>query len=405
MDQTVPKNNKTSLTASYMFDFKCIGEHCIDNCCTSSWTIAIDKQTFYKYKEVNENSLNGKISQSIKKFKSGRTAEKFGYIAQPQGASRCVFQKTCGLCEIQSELGEEALSKTCRTFPRRLKKFNNASFLTGMTSCPEIARLCLSGDVELTSNEALHNNDKKISAGTSTSKCETGILQTTINMLANYDLSPAMQVLLLVQLVEMFQTFHKAPTEIEYLLAAKKVTQQLVEISEAIDPTDASIFQYNFFESLLLQPNYNVTALEPIAVVIKQIANSFMYGSVTKAASISMYINGKTNILGNFEAKNPRLFTRLLINEVLSNAELFVHANKASSGILRDLTGRLAFTRFLLAGFANASGDGFSMDDYTKCVYLASRALEHDALKTATLEKALKQKDDNPIVTSALLVV
>ena len=130
-----------------------------------------------------------------------------------------------------------------------------------------------------------------------------------------------------------------------------------------------------------------------------------MYGSVTKAASISMYINGKTNILGNFEAKNPRLFTRLLINEVLSNAELFVHANKASSGILRDLTGRLAFTRFLLAGFANASGDGFSMDDYTKCVYLASRALEHDALKTATLEKALKQKDDNPIVTSALLLV
>jgi len=405
MDQFISNKNHASITPSYMSDFSCIGEKCPDNCCTSSWAITIDKETFYKYKKVNDLQLKDKISRSLKKFKMGRTAEKFGYIANEKGTERCMFQQECGLCQIQSELGEDALSKTCRTFPRRVKKFNNASFLTGMTSCPEITKLCLSGEVEIEKIDKPRNFVQNISIATTTSNCETTILEVTINLIKTSELSPSMQVLLLVQLVEMFQKFNYVPTEMEYLLSAEKVRQKLSEISALIDPTDAAIFQYNFFEKLLLEPNYNVTAIEPIAVLIKNIANSFMYRSVKKAASISIYMNGKANILANFEQRNPLLFTRLLINEILSNAELFVHSNRAYKGVLRDITGRLSFTRFLLAGTASSSGENFSMDDYVKSVYLSSRSLEHDAAKTATLEKALTQQDDNPIITSALLLV
>lgn len=405
MDQFISNKNQTSITASYMPDFSCIGEKCPDNCCTSSWAITIDKDTFYRYKKVNDLQLKDKMTKSLKKFKIDRTAEKFGYIAHEKGVGRCLFQQECGLCQIQSELGEDALSKTCRTFPRRVKKFNNANFLTGMTSCPEITKLCLSAEVELEKIDKPSSFGQNMSIASTTSNCETAILEVTINLLKKSELSPSMQVLLFVQLIEMFQKFNNAPTEIEYLLSAEKVSQKLSEISAMIDPTDAAIFQYNFFEKLILEPNYNVTAIEPIGVLIKNIANSFMYGSVTKAASISIYMNAKANSLANFENRNPRLFTRLLINEILANAELFVHSNRAYKGVLRDITGRLSFTRFLLAGAASSLGEDFSMDDYVKSVYLASRSLEHDAAKTATLEKALTQQDENPIITSALLLV
>lgn len=392
------------ITTNYMKEFQCIGGECSDNCCTSSWTISIDKPTYYKYKAIDDPALRSKLDASIKKFKGDRSSEKFGYIV-PQNGKRCVFQSDCGLCEIHSDLGEDALSKTCRTYPKRVKKFQNASFLTGMTSCPEVTRLCLENPIKPIEVNAEANLSPKLAIGKTTSDCEVELLLQTVDAIDESNLHPAMQVIFLMQLVKWFQTNASVPSEIELKIFSDQLLLKIASLGSSIDPMDAAIFQYSFFDRVVLERNYNANAKEPIAILIKNIANGLMYRSVAKANSIALYLNGKNTVLFDFESKNPGLFSRLLINEIYGNAELFIHGNSAADAILRKIVARMAFTRFMLSGCANAMGVEFAMDDYIKCVYLTARSLEHDPKKSDTLESALKQRGGDPLIASALLLV
>lgn len=57
---------------------------------------------------------------------------------------RCPMWRCDGLCQIQAELGETALCKTCREFPRLRHDYGDFAELGLELSCPEAARLILS---------------------------------------------------------------------------------------------------------------------------------------------------------------------------------------------------------------------------------------------------------------------
>ena len=56
---------------------------------------------------------------------------------------RCPMWRQDGLCRIQAELGHDALSHTCRTFPRLRHDYGDFVELGLELSCPEAARLIL----------------------------------------------------------------------------------------------------------------------------------------------------------------------------------------------------------------------------------------------------------------------
>ena len=58
---------------------------------------------------------------------------------------RCPMWRTDGLCRIQAELGHDALCKVCREFPRLTHDYGDFIELGLELSCPEAARLILSG--------------------------------------------------------------------------------------------------------------------------------------------------------------------------------------------------------------------------------------------------------------------
>lgn len=58
-----------------------------------------------------------------------------------------------GLCRIQAELGEGALCRTCREFPRLTHDFGDFVELGLELSCPEAARLILTAPAELSAEE------------------------------------------------------------------------------------------------------------------------------------------------------------------------------------------------------------------------------------------------------------
>ena len=125
-------------------DFACIGKACKDSCCRD-WLIDIDFETAEKYQRMG-GALGEKLRRKLHK-KDGE----FYFAVEKDG--RCPFLQEDGLCEIQSERGEEELSKVCDAYPRRESMVYPYMQLDLHLSCEEAAKAILSWKGELIREE------------------------------------------------------------------------------------------------------------------------------------------------------------------------------------------------------------------------------------------------------------
>ena len=118
----------------YFDSFRCIASACPDSCC-KEWDVQVDpdKAAFYR-------SLPGELGDRLRQV----LKEEDGETVMTIENRRCPMWRQDGLCRIQAELGEEALCKTCREFPRLTHDFGDFVELGLELSCPEAARIILS---------------------------------------------------------------------------------------------------------------------------------------------------------------------------------------------------------------------------------------------------------------------
>lgn len=118
----------------YYSGFHCIGGLCQDSCCTG-WEVTLDEEAYDRLL-----ALQGPLGDKARHFLN--KGEEKSLKLLPDGD--CPFWNEDGLCQLQLELGEEALCRTCRMFPRFEEEFGSLRE-TGLSfSCPEAARLMLS---------------------------------------------------------------------------------------------------------------------------------------------------------------------------------------------------------------------------------------------------------------------
>lgn len=115
----------------YYDEFECVADKCIDTCC-AGWSIHIDDETYKKYMAV-EGEFGEKLRNSIK------VGEKKSFILDEQ--KRCPFLQENMLCEIYNELGKDALSDVCTTYPRKQQNYLDIIEQSLTISCPEVARI------------------------------------------------------------------------------------------------------------------------------------------------------------------------------------------------------------------------------------------------------------------------
>ncbi|MGE4719647.1 flagellin lysine-N-methylase [Yersinia enterocolitica] len=119
--------------------FSCVGSACRDHCC-NGWDISIDKNTYRKYK----NSQNQAIRNiAIKNISVTRTSQSDWAKTRLKEDGNCPYLDEARLCEVHKRLGGEALSKICTTYPRSSYSYKGEKFNTLTLSCPEVARLVL----------------------------------------------------------------------------------------------------------------------------------------------------------------------------------------------------------------------------------------------------------------------
>jgi lysine-N-methylase len=137
------------LEPEYFRHFRCIAGACPDSCCIG-WDVAVDRATFERYQSCPQPELQQSLQRHV--LRNSEPAGTSGYVPYAlirlQGG-RCPFLDPDGLCRIQRQWGEAALSDTCAGFPRSYNAVGDVLERSLCLSCPEAARLVLQEDSPL----------------------------------------------------------------------------------------------------------------------------------------------------------------------------------------------------------------------------------------------------------------
>ena len=118
---------------SYYHSFRCIADRCPDSCC-HEWAVDIDPDTAAYYRQL-PGDLGDRLRSVLQDTEDGTV------MTIENG--RCPMWRADGLCRIHAELGHDALSQTCREFPRLRHDYGNFAELGLELSCPVAAKLIL----------------------------------------------------------------------------------------------------------------------------------------------------------------------------------------------------------------------------------------------------------------------
>lgn len=131
------------LEPQYFKHFQCLESACHDNCCTG-WDVVIDKETCGIYEQCEEPLLKSLFAKHIAVNPAGHDGHSdilYAQVAMDNGV--CPFFAEDGLCIIQKNLGEQALSITCDTYPRTFNDIDKTLERSLSVSCPRAAELVL----------------------------------------------------------------------------------------------------------------------------------------------------------------------------------------------------------------------------------------------------------------------
>lgn len=121
-------------TPEYYRDFQCVASACPDSCCYG-WAVDIDDETARRYLAM-PGAVGDKLRRHLKQ-------EEWGWVLTLEDSGRCPMWRCDGLCRIHAEMGEDALSHVCKTFPRLCHDYGGFQEFGLELSCPEAAKLIL----------------------------------------------------------------------------------------------------------------------------------------------------------------------------------------------------------------------------------------------------------------------
>ena len=114
----------------YYTQFRCIADRCVHSCCIG-WEIDVDADTLARYRTVG-GALGKRLAAQI-------VDGAFVLYAQ----ERCPFLNAQGLCDIITELGEDALCEICAEHPRFRSFYSDREEIGLGLCCEEAARMVL----------------------------------------------------------------------------------------------------------------------------------------------------------------------------------------------------------------------------------------------------------------------
>ena len=313
----------------YVNKFSCLGSKCPETCC-HGMTIDIDKETHSKYQKIKIEGITD-IPNLLKK--NDNPTEKHFSSIKSKKDGYCSFLGNDGLCSIQKKYGEDFLSHTCYTFPRKNINFKKNKLVTLSVSCPEAARLCLSNknSMEIYEDKFYKKKEFKLVS----EKFETPFANTG-NLIINkvYQLLQNEKISYLNSLV----IFNKLLEEQLYISQNSKQFDEIYKF-----------FYENFCDIEIIafdNSNLKILFLTDIFNIIDQFKSKHTYSNFYTQKLISLIENSYLELVGRFdnvdfaienlkkinqeyfckfEQKNNHIFRNFFLNEILGYAHILTN--------------------------------------------------------------------------------
>lgn len=123
--------------------FQCIADQCPITCC-QEWKIAVDEDTFEKWKTVDctDAELGKKAKCEGQKLSDHTIIKDDARVIRLNKKKQCPFLSEEKLCRLVCQHGDQMLSRTCQVFPRQNSKFDIGREVNAlMPGCPAVIDL------------------------------------------------------------------------------------------------------------------------------------------------------------------------------------------------------------------------------------------------------------------------
>lgn len=396
----------------YMRDFRCAGEACIDTCC-QRWRVTVDRKSFdFLRKEVADPTLRPIIDKHLVRARSGDRRSRYGEIAMRDDLT-CPFLTQARLCRIQKTLGAEALPDLCREYPRVQLMVDRDLEQYATPSCPEIARLLLSGpdaielsDVDLPASEVAAQSSLVLtSAGTVYRTGFRDIRDTAISLIAAHAPDADCGLFAVLMLTQALDGRSGTSTDIRGFLADQSAILTSDEFrtqfgSLRVDPSiGLRLVKELVALRRLVGPGRNVSAHYP--EIMAQCVEGVGHCDDDPARSLAGYRQARERFAG-FVERHPWMLRNLLVDDLRRSA--YPAGNTPPWEQAMELAIRYAFVKLMLIGLCGYWKDAFDIDRCALAVYSFSRGVAHTEGFVARLRELLKDAGVDSLGGAAVML-
>ena len=358
---------------SYLNKFECIGSKCPNSCCIG-WNIDLDEKTYKDY----ENSEDPELVNYLIKNKDS-TPDKYGEIKKDK-KERCSFLDKNNLCKVQKKYGEDSLSFTCKSFPRRKVDFGEIAIESGRLSCPEISRLFFE-DKNLLELDFINH-----------SKLPLDMVKLIPDKFKfnRYAIDGEKKFNLLLSYFK--NKKNKLNQCLEYSI--KMIIDENFKFKKISNIDEQIEFSKNFFE-LFLRKKFNNKLTEEIQKMYSLNFSNYNYSKLKNKFRFC-----KKETLQRFFFKNPDLYKKFFIHEFFGKVQFLTNDSIDKKQSFNLIFFIATVSKFLLI-FKSLNKKNICLNDFTEMVSLLSRYYE--GKQTLELEEKLLF-DENPYYLYELFI-
>lgn len=381
----------------YMAAFRCVGGACEETCC-SSFHVDIDRTTFRSYMGVQAPGLGDDLRRHVTKLRDPRTEARYGRISlTAQGL--CPFLEPDRLCAIQKQLGEGALSETCRSYPRETWQDGGRRYLGAKLSCPEVARLCVS------SPEAMD-----VAGGDAVAEGDLGArsaVRREIDAAVRDPATPVWKALLFAGVIaETFLTdgLTDAPAGADALQAIRDYAADTRAALAAEDFAlgDQALMQLKTLSGIALSASAKCSAHNRFPGLAKAALDRIIGAADNYEGAVARYGALYATRFAPFDAAHDHALRNAVLN--------YLHVTRAflTGPILpqvQNLAVRFGVWRLLLVGLSDTRPEGLTLDDYAAVVSAASRIMDHDATVSPEICATLDALEPRSVSLAVRMVI
>ena len=254
---------KKEIKTDYYDSFTCIADKCSFTCC-QEWKIAVDDDTYIKWKHLSLTKQNNNYLDQYVKQKDGTR------VITLNKQKQCPFLNEQKLCNLVLNFGDEVLSETCTIFPRQIHEFADRKEYSLVSCCPEVVDLMNQQDkICFTKNMFDMDDDILLQIRT---------MMITIMQNQHFSISKSVMMIFYILL-----DIHQKESVLKKEIDEYKDEAVLQELSDTIDNMrflSLDTFEENNELFLDMTENYRkqelyTSYLQPIAVMAENISRDY----------------------------------------------------------------------------------------------------------------------------------